>query len=193
MSERKQLKSSQCSPVPGRQPLCLTLAGARFGLQTCFNWGRGQNGEDAQHSPSVCVSVTDSAEVEIVYPTQSAAGGRIRRDHPRKSSRRKSRQRGQQPQHERGAGAGRTAGLSARSRPRGRSPQVMARHGVTGGWGRGWFPGSGAGGGRAFCVSGRTARQSSRQRGALAVPRWETAQRNSLGRRCFFHSFRALV
>lgn len=112
ISERKQLKSSQCSPVPGRQPLCLTLAGARFGLQACFNWGRGQNEEDAQPSPSVCLSVTDSAEVEIFYPTQSAAGRRICPDYPRKSSRRKSRRRG----HESRAGAGRTAGLSARSR-----------------------------------------------------------------------------
>lgn len=114
--------------------MCLTLAGARFGLQACFNWGRGQNGEDALPSPSVCLSVTDSAEVEIFYPTQSAAGRRICPDYPRKSSRRKSRRRGQQPQHERGAGAGRTAGLSARSRPRGTARSAPGNGGARHDW-----------------------------------------------------------
>lgn len=37
--------------MPGRQPLCLTLAGAPLGLEACFNWGRGQRSEDALPSP----------------------------------------------------------------------------------------------------------------------------------------------
>lgn len=50
---RKELRAP-CSPVPGRQPLCLTLAGAQLGLEVCFNWGRGQRSGDAPTS-SVCL------------------------------------------------------------------------------------------------------------------------------------------
>lgn len=45
------VKGLSVPPVPGRQPLCLTLAGAPLGLEACFNWGRGQRSEDALPSP----------------------------------------------------------------------------------------------------------------------------------------------
>lgn len=60
--------------MPGRQPLCLTLAGAQFGLEVCFNWGRGQRRGDAPTS-SLCLSSSDLAEVEIFNSTQSDAAG----------------------------------------------------------------------------------------------------------------------
>jgi len=109
ISARKRLKS-RVFPVPGRQPLCATLAGAQSGLEVCFSWGRGQRRRDALTSPVCLLPFPDLAEVEIFDPTQPDAGRRIsparlpREQPPRADSR-------QRPQR---AGEGSPAGNARR-------------------------------------------------------------------------------
>lgn len=111
---RKELRAP-CSPVPGRQPLCLTLAGAQLGLEVCFNWGRGQRRGDAPTSP-VCLSRSlIQRRWRFFDSTQSDAGRRnlerLSQEKPLRRDSRRRRRRRQQPQHEgeRG-GRGQSAG-----------------------------------------------------------------------------------